>query len=246
MTIPINGSGQIFNACKYAQLRRSGLARFIQNQSMSFFQKDKTAKILLILYVLLFIGTSFNPYDRADWWAENVPIMSIAIALTIMYLKGIKFSPLSYILMSVLLFMHTIGGYYTFERVPFGFVTNLFHFQRNHYDRVAHFTVGFYAFAIAELLYTRRLIKNKLLLFLFPLFTIAFVAMGYELIEWIFAVTNGGSAGIAFLGSQGDAWDAQKDMLADTLGALASLVLFFWGRHKKDGKIKSVVQKNIR
>jgi putative membrane protein len=195
---------------------------------MKFFEENKTPKILLILYIILFIVTGIHPFDRATWWAENIPIVAIAAGIFIMYVKGIRFSPLSYILMAVLIFMHTIGGHYTFERVPFGFVTNLFHFSRNHYDRVAHFTVGFYAFAIAELLYTRQLVKNKLLLFLFPIFSIAFVAMGYELIEWVFAATNGGSAGAAFLGSQGDIWDAQKDMLADTLGAITSMLFFFW------------------
>lgn len=195
---------------------------------MNFFKQDTTAKVLLLIYTILFIATSFNPYDRADWWAENVPIMSIAIILSIMYAKGIKFSPLSYVLMSILIFMHTIGGYYTFERVPFGFITELFGFERNHYDRVAHFTVGFYAYAIAELIYFRKLVSNKIMLFLFPVFAIATVAMAYELLEWIFAVTNGGSAGIAFLGSQGDVWDVQKDMLADTLGAITATTFFFW------------------
>lgn len=194
---------------------------------MHFFKQDTTAKVLLVLYIILFISTSFNPYDRADWWAENVPIMSIAIILSIMYAKGIKFSPLSYVFMSILIFMHTIGGYYTFERVPFGFITNLFGFERNHYDRIAHFTVGFYAYAIAELIYYKKLVANKIMLFLFPVFAIATVAMAYELLEWIFAVTNGGSAGIAFLGSQGDVWDAQKDMLADTLGAITATTIFF-------------------
>jgi putative membrane protein len=56
--------------------------------------------------------------------------------------------------------------------------------------------------------------------------------MGYELIEWIFAVTNGGSAGIAFLGSQGDIWDAQKDMLADTLGAISATIIYLLNQRK--------------
>ncbi len=195
---------------------------------MNWFKQDKTAKILLVLYITLFIATSFNPYERTTWWAENLPIISIVVALGVLYAKGIKFSPLSYILMSVLIFMHTIGGYYTFERVPFGFITNLFGFERNHYDRIAHFTVGFYAYAIAEILYLKQLVTNKLMLVLFPIFSIAFVAMGYELIEWVFAASNGGTAGAAFLGSQGDIWDAQKDMLADTLGAITATTIFFW------------------
>ena len=103
---------------------------------MKFFKKDTTAKVLLVLYAILFIATSFNPYDRADWWAENVPIISIVVALVVMYVKGLKFSPTSYILMSVLIFMHTIGGYYTFERVPFGFVTNLLRQSCPLYSRV--------------------------------------------------------------------------------------------------------------
>lgn len=203
---------------------------------MNFFKKDITAKVLLVLYAILFIATSFNPYDRADWWAENVPIMSIVIALAVMYKKGLKFSPTSYVLMSILVFMHTIGGYYTFERVPFGFITDLFGFERNHYDRVAHFTVGFYGYAIAELLWAKKLVKNKVMLFLFPVFAIATVAMSYELLEWIFAATYGGESGAAFLGSQGDIWDAQKDMLADTLGGIVATAGFLWQYRNKSLK----------
>lgn len=195
---------------------------------MSIFCENKTAKILFLGYAVLFVFCAINPYDRADWWAENIPIIAIVAALFIAYIKGFKFSPASYIFMAVLIYMHTIGGHYTFERVPFGFVTNLFGFQRNHYDRVAHFTVGFYAFAISELLFVKGLVKNKILLFLFPVFAIGFVAMSYELIEWAFAVFYGGNSGAAFLGSQGDIWDAQKDMLADTLGALFAASIYLW------------------
>jgi len=190
--------------------------------------RDGAAKLLLAGYVLLFAWAGWAPYDRATWWAENLPIMGIAAALVWLYLRGVRFSALAYVLMAFLIYLHTIGGHYTFARVPFGFVTELFGFERNHYDRVAHFTVGFYAYAIAEFLAERRLVRSRVVLFLFPVFAVAFVAMGYELIEWWFAVAAGESeAGAAFLGSQGDVWDAQKDMLADTLGALAATALYF-------------------
>ena len=153
--------------------------------------------------------------------------MAIVAVLVVLYLRGIVFSAAAYALMAVLVYLHTIGGHYTFERVPFGFVTNLFGFERNHYDRVAHFSVGFYAWAVAELLIMKRAVRSRLVLFLFPIFTIAFVAMSYELIEWGYAVAEGGASGAAFLGSQGDVWDAQKDMLADTLGAIVVLTAFF-------------------
>lgn len=189
--------------------------------------ENRTAKILLTGYIFLFIWAGIHPYDRATWYAENLPIVLIVVALVVLYRRGVVFSPTAYLLMSVLVYMHTIGGHYTFERAPFGFVTDLFGFQRNHYDRVAHFSVGFYAYAIAEALVKFQAVRSRVVLFLFPIFSIAFVAMGYELIEWAYAATEGGASGAAFLGSQGDIWDAQKDMLADTLGAIAVTILFF-------------------
>jgi putative membrane protein len=194
-------------------------------------RSHRTAALLLAGYLVLFAVCAIAPYDRRTWWAENIPILALAAAVVILFFRGVRLSAASYVLMSVLLYLHTIGGYYTFERVPFGFVTDLFGFERNHYDRLAHFTVGFYAYPIAELLERRRAVSSRAVLFLFPVFTIAFVAMSYELIEWGYAVVEGGSSGAAFLGSQGDIWDAQKDMLADTLGALAAMALYFgWKR----------------
>jgi putative membrane protein len=184
-------------------------------------------KILFVAYVALFVWASINPYDRLTWYAENIPIVLIVIVLVVLYFRGIVFSTGAYLLMSVLLYLHTIGGHYTFEHVPFDFVTNLFGFHRNHFDRIAHFSVGFYAYAIAEVSVKTRAVRSRLVLLLFPIFSIAFVAMSYELIEWWYAAVAGGASGAAFLGSQGDVWDAQKDMLADTLGAIFATALFF-------------------
>lgn len=199
---------------------------------MNFFKEHRTAKVLLGIYCIVFIWAAINPFERSTWWAENIPIMAIVGALVILYSRGIRFSTTSYILMSVLLLLHTIGGHYTFERVPFDWFTNFFGFERNHYDRIAHFSVGFYAFPIMEFLEMKKLSNSRMLSFFFAVFTIAFVAMSYELIEWIFAVTAGGSSGANFLGSQGDIWDAQKDMLADTLGAIAASVGYVLSRIK--------------
>jgi putative membrane protein len=192
--------------------------------------RNLTAKVLLAGYVALFVWAAIHPYDRQTWWAENIPIVIIVFSLVILYARGIAFSASAYVFMSLLVYLHTVGGHYTFERVPFRFVTDLFGFERNHYDRVAHFSVGFYAFAIAELLLRTRAVRSRLVLALFPVFSIAFVAMAYELIEWWYAASAGGSAGAAFLGSQGDIWDAQKDMLADTLGAIVATAAFFMAR----------------
>jgi len=185
---------------------------------------------LLLMYLLLCAILAIAPYDRQTWLVENATVWIIIGTIALLWWRGIRFSNFSYALMAVLIFLHTIGGHYTFERVPFDFVTDLFGFGRNHYDRVAHFTVGFYAYPVAEWLWAKRLVANRFLLFTYPVFLIATIAMSYELVEWIYAAFSDPVAGAAYLGSQGDIWDAQKDMLADTLGAIAASTLFFFVR----------------
>ncbi|HEY5176942.1 MAG TPA: DUF2238 domain-containing protein [Terriglobales bacterium] len=148
------------------------------------------------------------------------------LTLVVLYMRGVRFSALAYILMSILPYWHTIGGHYTFERVPFDWFSRAFGFERNMYDRIGHFSVGFYAFGIAEYLVIRKQMSVAMAC-LFAIFAISFVAMSYELIEWVYAAYGGNAeAGANFLGSQGDIWDAQKDMLMDTLGAVASILLY--------------------
>ncbi|MBN2430117.1 MAG: DUF2238 domain-containing protein [Acidobacteria bacterium] len=197
-----------------------------------FMKSLRLPHYLLALYVIFFTVLSIHPYDRSVWLAENLPIVIIVAGLAVTY-RWHRFSNTAYILMSVLVFMHTLGGHFTFERVPFDFVTDLFGFSRNHYDRIGHFTVGFYAFAIAEFITRRRLSNSPVLTSLFAIFSIFTVAAGYEIIEWLYAVLSAPEQGIAFLGSQGDIWDAQKDMLADGLGAIAATLLFVVLQHRK-------------
>lgn len=187
--------------------------------------------VLLALYLILFVACAIDPYDRTTWWPENIPVLLIVVVLVRVYRRRIRLSNTAHLLMAVLVYMSTIGGYYTFERVPFGWVTDTFGFERNHYDRVAHFAVGLYAYAIAEVLWRLKLVRSLWVLLLFPVFSIFTMACLWEIMEWQYAVIKGGDSGIAFLGSQGDIWDAQKDMLADGLGAVCA-VLFFCRRHR--------------
>jgi len=131
--------------------------------------------------------------------------------------------------------MHTTGGHFTFERVPFGSVTELFGFSRNHFDRIAHFSVGFYAYPIAELLQRRGLTSSRGLMVFTGISAILAVAAAYEIFEWIYAVKADPTAGVAVLGSQGDIWDAQKDMLSDGLGAVCASVFFLFTNRGKAG-----------
>jgi len=128
--------------------------------------------------------------------------------------------------MFILPFLHTIGGHYTFELVPFNWFNNLFGFERNMFDRVGHFTVGFYALPIIEYLVSRGLVAKRMIAITYSIFAIAFIAVFYEWIEWWYAEIWGGDSGIAFLGSQGDIWDAQKDMFMDVCGAVFTAFLY--------------------
>ena len=190
--------------------------------------------ILLALYGLVFAVCAISPYDRAVWWAENIPVL-VVVLLLVLISRGFRFSSTSYVLMTIFLSLHTIGGHYTFERVPFDAVSQFFGFGRNHYDRVAHFSVGFYAYPIAEVLMVKRLVHTRWIVALFPVFAITAVAGVYEIIEWQYALNSDPAAGIAVLGSQGDIWDAQKDILSDTLGALLVVALFFL-QHREELK----------
>ncbi|WP_200883579.1 DUF2238 domain-containing protein [Chelonobacter oris] len=188
---------------------------------------------LCIAAVALWSG--IEPYSRAVWYAEVTPIFIVFFALIFTY-RRFQFSHWAYILMSLWLILHLIGAHYTFELVPFEWanrwLSGWLGEERNHFDRAAHFIIGFYSFPMAEWLLRRKLCGPVLAGF-FSLFFIMSIAAGYELIEWQYAVIAGGDDGIAFLGSQGDEWDAQKDILADTLGALTALALFYLVRTDK-------------
>jgi putative membrane protein len=184
-------------------------------------------------YVIFFIALGIEPVSREVWVAEIIPVVIIFAFLVFTYNK-FRFSHLAYGLMSIWIFWHTIGGHYTFANVPFGWVSEMLGAERNHFDRIGHFVIGFFAFAMAEWLLRKKHCGFKLAI-IFSLFFIMSVAAAYEIIEWWYAALEGGDAGVEFLGSQGDIWDAQKDMLSDTLGGMTSLILFSFIRPDKKG-----------
>lgn len=181
--------------------------------------QNKFLQGLLIGYGVLFTILAFNPVDKMTWFVENFTVWIILVVILILYARYIRFSNFAYALMFVLIYLHTIGGHWTFALVPFDYVTNFFGFERNHFDRIAHFSVGFYAFPIAEWLYTKKLVFNRFLLFTYPVFAIATVAMSYELIEWVYVAVANPEAGIAYLGSQGGTYGMHKKTCSLTRSA---------------------------
>ena len=182
--------------------------------------------ILLGILVVLTIISRVNAYDIQVWWTEFLS-MAVLVAILVLTYREFRFSNIAYFIMFLWCILQIIGAQYTFERVPFDFVTNLFGFERNHYDRLAHFMVGCGGFAICELAYRKKWVSGKGMAAFFGIVFIMALANFWELVEWIYAEIDGGSAGLAFLGSQGDVWDAQKDMLMDTLGAILGSGLFY-------------------
>lgn len=189
--------------------------------------------LLLLIFVALSCWSACNPHDVQVWWTEMTSALLLVGALAATYRK-FRFTNTAYTILGIWCFIQVIGAHYTFELVPFDAVTNLFGFERNHYDRVAHFIVGMGGIAIAELLWRLRLVNSTTTATIFSVIFIIAIAGFWELVEWIYAEIDGGDAGQAFLGSQGDEWDAHKDMLMDTLGAILAAIIFYCQNRRKD------------
>ena len=142
---------------------------------------------------------------------------------------------MSYAFFFVWCVLQIIGAHWTFEHVPMGWLMEPFGLSRNPYDRIAHFAVGFFAFPLAELFWRRGSVRTRMGAAFFSVMTTVAMAGLWEIVEWLYAAVDGGKAGAAFLGSQGDEWDAQKDILCDTLGALCASVLFLISSGRNEG-----------
>ena len=179
---------------------------------------------IAILLVLL-VWSGWQPHDRGTWLMEVAPVL---IVLPILYASHRRY-PLT-TLLYVCIFVHALvlmlGGAYTYARVPLGFeLQNWLGLARNPYDRIGHFFQGFVpALAAREVLIRGSYrLGRKMLAFLVICIVLA-ISASYELIEWGAAVALGQGAE-DFLGTQGDIWDTQSDMLMALIGAIASLVL---------------------
>lgn len=180
---------------------------------------------LLLIYFWLLFWSWINPVDRWVWYAEEWTVFVVVLWLILTFRK-FRFSNISYFIMFMWIIIHTIWWHYTFEYVPFEWFNNLFWFERNMFDRFWHFTIWFYAFPIIELLQRKNLIKDKITLYLFWLFSVVTIAWLYEVFEWLYAIYLNPATWSAVLWSQWDIWDAQKDILMDTLWAITIIFVY--------------------
>ena len=181
---------------------------------------------LLAVGTVLLVLSAIRPYEFGTWVMEVFPIF---IAVPILLVTGRRFplTPLVYTLILLQASILMLGGHYTYARVPLGFwMEQVFGFTRNNYDRIGHFAQGFVPAIVArEVLLRRTPLKQGGWLFFIVSSICLAISACYEFVEWWSAVI-GGSAATDFLGTQGDPWDTQWDMLYALIGSIcAQLVL---------------------
>ena len=197
---------------------------------------DKTAKIevaMLGAVIAAAAVSAIRPHSFAVWMTEIFWVAGL-LAVLLSTRRLFRFSPMAYGCFFVWMVFQTIGAHYTFELVPMDWLKEPLGLVRNPYDRIAHFAVGWFAFPFAELFLRKGWVKSAAFAAFFAVMTVVAMAGLWELVEWQYAVIDGGDAGAAFLGSQGDVWDAQKDILCDTLGALCASALFLFGAKRRE------------
>jgi len=175
---------------------------------------------MLLLFLALWSVTLMHTTDYANWILENI-LVFIFLGYLILTFKKWQFSDLSYLLIFIYLCLHVYGAMYTYAENPFGFwLMETFDLGRNHYDRIVHFGFGFLlAYPMREL-FLVHLGFAKWVAWVLPIEITLSVSGLYELIEWGVADVFFKEQGAAYLGTQGDIWDAQKDMFLATLGAI--------------------------
>ena len=179
---------------------------------------------MALIYLMIWSLAAFEPFYRFDWFLENLLVFAF-IALLALTHRRIPLSDVSYILITIFTSLHTIGSHYTYAETPIGFwMSDLFGFERNHYDRVVHFGFGlFLAYPISEVIKSKTQLCNAWMN-AFTLTSIMAMSELYEIIEWITANVVDPEAALAYLGTQGDVFDAQKDSGLAAGGAVISLI----------------------
>jgi len=188
---------------------------------------------LAVLFGVLWVALAIAPLHRSDWLLENV-LLLLGVAGLAATARVFPLSRISYTMLFVFICLHTIGAHYTYAEVPYdeagrallGFsIDELFGWERNNFDRVVHFSYGLLlAYPIREVFLRIASVRGFWGYFL-PLDLTMSTSMLYELVEWGAALNFGGDLGMAYLGTQGDVWDAHKDMALASLGALITMTV---------------------
>ena len=178
--------------------------------------------VLLAVGLVLLAWSGLRPHDRFTWVLEVAPLF-IGVPVLAATWRRFPLTPLAYRLILLHAIILMVGGHYTYERVPLGdWMREAFGFARNHYDRIGHFAQGFVPAILArEILLRRGVVRGRGWLFFLVTCVCLAISACYEFVEWWTAVGTG-EAATAFLGTQGEPWDTQWDMLFALVGALTA------------------------
>ncbi len=189
------------------------------------------ATTLGLLFLAVAVALAIAPYNRADWMLENALTVIFVVALVASY-RHLPLSRISYTLIFLFLCLHQVGAHHTYAKVPYdawavaltgGSLNELMGWERNHFDRLTHFCYGLLlAYPIREV-FLRIADARGFWGYFLPLDFTMSTSMLFELIEWAAVGVFGGELGQAYLGTQGDIWDAHKDMALASLGALIAM-----------------------
>ncbi len=189
--------------------------------------------LLSVLFSILWLALAIDPHYRSDWLLENALVGAFILALALSW-RWFTFSRISASLIFLFLCLHEVGAHYTYSEVPYDdwtrslFSTSLneaMGWERNHFDRAIHFSYGLLlAYPIREVFLRVADVRGFWSYFL-PLDLTMSTSMIFELVEWQAAEFFGGDLGMAYLGTQGDIWDAHKDMALASIGALIAMAV---------------------
>lgn len=187
----------------------------------------KSHKLIYTVYLVVWVIMAIDPKYPDDWLLENVLIF-ISVPFIIWMDRKHHFTLISMIFLLIFASLHSLGSHYTYSEMEhFNTITQFFGFERNHFDRLVHFLFGLLLFRVLfEIIITSTTTVKTALLFTFAL--ILSISTFYELLEWLAVVVLHPELGMAFLGTQGDIWDAHKDSALAMTGALIN-ILFYQG-----------------
>ncbi len=185
----------------------------------------KSHKIVYLIYIAVWIIMAINPKYPQDWLLENV-LVFIFFPFVFWMDKKHHYTLLSIIFLLIFTSLHSLGSHYTYaEMEHFNSITHFFGFERNHFDRLVHFLFGLLTFRILfEMSIQGATTLKSALLFTFTI--IVSISTFYEILEWLAASLFHPELGMAFLGTQGDVWDAHKDTTLAMLGALINIAFY--------------------
>ena len=189
--------------------------------------RDWFPQSLLAFYLVVWVILAVSPVDRHDWLLENLLAVS-TVAVLLLTFRRFAFSDVSYVLITLFMVLHAIGAHYTYAKVPFGFwMKDVFDLSRNHFDRIVHFAFGLLLAYPAYDVFLRAANARKGWALFMAAIAVISVSGLFEVIESWVAQLVGPEIGDAYLGTQGDIWDAQKDMTMAIIGALFTVGLTY-------------------